>query len=334
MTNGLPDELLLGRNVNVPPWAKYLDLPIQQVTTLPTVISLGALKAGTRLLPCLSGDADLAYQMSLQAPSHPNCALAPIALPKTPQPATKPDPQKKKKNQNQPPPWARSHLDWFEINEDVEQVSLSIKTQHPAQLKEAWLHCSFRQAAHPPLAAHAGDHLSQNRPPLPVPPYSQMSLPDAIRKRVCAPVCLAMLMAYQGQNVDLEAFTALNRHPASGLYGVWPQNILTLNHHGISASVRYFKSIRELIQLLDQGVPVPVSIAFAKGALAGAPLSKTAGHVLVVTGIQDGRVHVNDPAAATPEQVPRTYDLSAFCKAWLNHHGIGYIISPQRAKAL
>lgn len=325
MSDYLPDEFLLGSQA--PAWTQHFPVASWQRAELPASIPLGPLAAGTRLLPCLSGQPELGYRITLKASQHPDCALATMSLPRPGQPTQ----QVAAKDSHQTVTWARSHLDWFEINADIKVASLEINSNNAKLLSRAVLHCSFKTSPKPDAAfnhqAHESDEWLGYAAPLLVPAFSQMVLPDKIKHKVCAPVCLAMVMAYHDVTLSQEEFVALNQHPSSGLYGVWPLNVLALNRYGLSATVRYFQSLDELIGLLNLGLPVPVSIAFAKGQLPGAPLSHTGGHVVVVTGIQNGQVYVNDPAAKSPQDVPSTYELKAFCRAWLNHHGIGYIIS-------
>lgn len=318
----LPEEFLFGSHA--PAWVQHFPVANWQRTDLPTSIPLGPLAGGTRILPCLSGQPELHYRITLTAKQQPDCHLATMKLP----PAAAEPYKKAANNIDKTTPWAKSHLDWFEINTYVEAASLEISSNDDAALSKVLLHCSFRASPDTGVLNQSTNNACVYVKPLSVPAFSQMVLPDKIKSAACAPVCMAMVMAYHDVTLSQENFVALNRHVSSGLYGVWPLNVMALNSHGLSATVRYFHSLDELIGLLNLGLPVPVSIAFGKNQLPGAPLANTAGHVLVVTGIQNGRVYVNDPAADSPKEVPRTYELQAFCRAWLNHHGIGYIISP------
>ncbi|MCY3795839.1 MAG: peptidase C39 family protein, partial [Gammaproteobacteria bacterium] len=62
------------------------------------------------------------------------------------------------------------------------------------------------------------------------------------------------------------------------------------------------------------------------GELPGAPLSKTAGHLVTRYGVDGDAVLVNDPAAGDAAGVPRRYDLEAFSRAWLRRRGAAYIM--------
>ncbi|MCW2808497.1 MAG: hypothetical protein JWQ93_2452, partial [Marmoricola sp.] len=62
--------------------------------------------------------------------------------------------------------------------------------------------------------------------------------------------------------------------------------------------------------------------------LTGAPISATAGHLVVISGFTStGDVVVNDPAAPTNSSVRRTYDRGQFERAWLRKSsGTVYVV--------
>ena len=68
------------------------------------------------------------------------------------------------------------------------------------------------------------------------------------------------------------------------------------------------------------------SIRFAAGGLAGAPLAATGGHLVLLRGIGDGAVVVNDPAAP-PAEVERRYSTEEFAAAWLRWRGAAYVFA-------
>lgn len=94
------------------------------------------------------------------------------------------------------------------------------------------------------------------------------------------------------------------------------------------AMVTKLRSLREAEDLVAAGIPVVASISFASGALGGAPISSSRGHLLVIVGFTDsGDVVVNDPAASTRSGVRRTYDRAQFEAAWLPASGgLAYLI--------
>ena len=101
----------------------------------------------------------------------------------------------------------------------------------------------------------------------------------------------------------------------------------------MSAGCR-LSSLRDAEAFIKAGIPLVASIAYAKGALTGAPISSTPGHLLVITGFtKDGKVVANDPAASSSSSVRRVYSRSQFEKAWLGGSGgIVYVIRPPDKK--
>jgi len=161
-----------------------------------------------------------------------------------------------------------------------------------------------------------------------VPAISQLTAPRALRYRICSPTCVAMLLAYHRRDVSLLRAVQSCLHAPTGLFGVWPLAIRTLTDAGLIAAVECFEDLDAVAALLDRGLPVVASIRFAQGALPGAPLGGTDGHLVVVTGLDDEWVYVNDPAARDASVVPRRYPRAAFAAAWFTERGAAYVAAP------
>ena len=119
--------------------------------------------------------------------------------------------------------------------------------------------------------------------------------------------------------------------------GNWPFNTAYAARRTGHAFVTRFRSLREVEQLIRAGIPVVTSITFGRGQLAGAPISASNGHLVVVVGFTStGNVVVNDPASTTRAGVRRTYSRAQFENAWLQRYpyrggmrgsgGLGYVI--------
>jgi hypothetical protein len=111
--------------------------------------------------------------------------------------------------------------------------------------------------------------------------------------------------------------------------GNWPFNTAYAAGLAGRAFVTRLHSLRDAEVLVRAGIPVVTSIAFARGALTGAPIGASNGHLVVVVGFTaTGDVVVNDPAAPTDAGVRRTYDRGQFEDAWLpTSGGTAYVIT-------
>lgn len=114
--------------------------------------------------------------------------------------------------------------------------------------------------------------------------------------------------------------------------GDWPFNTAYASRFGLDSFVTRLRSLREAQLFIKAGIPLVASIAFGPGQLAGAPISSTNGHLVVIRGFTAaGNVIVNDPAAPTAKTVRRVYRRGQFEKAWIGGSGgVVYVIHPTR----
>jgi hypothetical protein len=155
-----------------------------------------------------------------------------------------------------------------------------------------------------------------------------------IRKRICSPTALAMALA---QLSEMSGSKHLERFwlqlveecydPITRAYGMWPQAIYQANRRGILATVECNIDWQKVHHALDQQTPVVCSIRYAKSALDHAPMTQTAGHLVLLYGVNAREVLVMDPAAENAAAVGRVYDRKQFAAAWLTHRGAAYFFS-------
>lgn len=161
----------------------------------------------------------------------------------------------------------------------------------------------------------------------------------------CSPTSTSMVVAFWGEGPTRRQYSWVkhqDRQPwvdyaarytyASGYDGTgdWPFNTAYASRFGLSAHVTRLRSMREAEKYLRAGIPLVASIAFGPGELDGAPIGSTNGHLLVIRGVTDnGRVIVNDPAAAKASGVRRVYKRAQFERAWIGTTGgVVYVIKP------
>jgi hypothetical protein len=183
---------------------------------------------------------------------------------------------------------------------------------------------------------------------LDVPRYSQMvhrgefSQYGGGGEAWCSPTSTAMVLGYYGRLPAPSSYAWVGpradpwvdevaRRTYDVAYegtGNWPFNTAYAASRGLSAFVTRLRSLSEAEALIAAGIPVIASVSFSSGALYGAPISSTAGHLLVIVGFTaTGDVVVNDPAASSAAGVRRTYSRSQFEAAWLGGSGgTAYVI--------
>ena len=186
----------------------------------------------------------------------------------------------------------------------------------------------------------AGESRGRN---LSVPARSQMVFPDG-GEAWCSPASLSMVMAYWAQETGDRGLDEAVPAVADGVYdhtyegwGNWPFNTAYAATHGLRARVGRLHSLDEAEGWLAARIPLVASVAWDDGeagqGLAGAPLPRSDGHLLVIRGFtSSGAVIVNDPAAPDDTGVPRVYERGEFSRAWLRNRGssggIAYLVYP------
>ncbi|CAM3528379.1 peptidase C39 family protein [Nocardioides zeicaulis] len=157
----------------------------------------------------------------------------------------------------------------------------------------------------------------------------------------CSATSTAMVLGYYGVAPTPTGITpghadAVVDHTAKMVYdhgydgtGNWAFN--TAYAATLVAGDSYVTRLRDLREAEDYiaaGVPLVVSVAFARGELTGAPISASNGHLLVIVGFEaDGDVVVNDPAGADDAQVRRVYDRAQLERVWIAASGgTAYVI--------
>ncbi|HEX2809204.1 MAG TPA: C39 family peptidase, partial [Kineosporiaceae bacterium] len=174
----------------------------------------------------------------------------------------------------------------------------------------------------------------------------------------CSPTSTAMMVAYWQQGPSSRELATIGADPAFDAHGRsdpqvvwaamhtwdagyngtgnWPFNTAYASGYGLDGSVRQYGSLRDVETWILRGVPVVASIAWnnsdasADNDLDGAPIPRSGGHLLVISGFTaGGEVLVADPAAPTEATVRRTYRRAQFERDWLNAStGTAYVIQP------
>lgn len=198
-------------------------------------------------------------------------------------------------------------------------------------------------ARHPRLKRIAVTYDDSARKPAPLAPFvrgpwvrelklrsrSQMEEQAAYRRDICSPTALAMVLDFWGIRRKTSEIVLFVKDHKADIYGNWPLNIAAAAELGLSGQIARLPSLESLQNEIAAGRPTVVSIAFNRGELAGSPIARTRGHLLVVTGFTSkGDVITRDPAAPKRGSVRRVYRRAQFAKAWLGRkRGLAYLLS-------
>lgn len=218
------------------------------------------------------------------------------------------------------------HIDCWHAAAEVRSPRLRLRVVSDERPQQYLFTASLRPLKIQPVHRDTTD-AELARPPA----LSQMTAAPEIRKRICSPTALAMALCYLRSGMTTRAVEQFWQQlvvdcydPVTRAYGMWPQAIFQANRYGVLASVESNTDWSKLATALRQNTPVVCSIRFAKGALDQAPLTQTAGHLVLVYGLSGNSVFVMDPAADTASSVARIYQREQFQAAWLSQRGAAY----------
>ena len=210
-------------------------------------------------------------------------------------------------------------VDYFDTVRDLARVRLGLRCAARAP-RTYLLTVSVRpRTIQPPTA------VPEDTPAVAAPFLSQTTLAPNIRHQACSPTATAMALGIE-DDADFRDFVASAVHPPTGLCGAWPQNLWAAARRGRLAGLELITSWTAVRAALAAPAPVVASVRFAAGELPGSPMPSTGGHLVLLRGIDNGTVLVNDPAAP-PGAVEHRYDARAFAAAWMRHRGAAYVLA-------
>jgi hypothetical protein len=182
-------------------------------------------------------------------------------------------------------------------------------------------------ASTPPAdAARTGPPGAAARRELDVPEVSQYVPESPDERGWCAPASLAMLLGAHGTHLSVAEVVAGVFDRSYDGTGNWTFATAYAGSCGFASAAAYLRDLATVEQFIVAGLPLALSIAWNDGELPGAPIDRSAGHILVVRGFTDnGDVIVNDPAQPAVRHV---YERGAFSRCWLGHGGVALLVAP------
>ena len=274
--------------------------------------------SGSIITPSLSvlGDPDYRYQFTLRIGKHEYPLPAVPAAADTAAPVNPSDRR------------VRTAIDCFHILKRVNQCQLIVDCFCDNKPGRYLLAVSMRNCEveiEPGVSsAEQITPVLATRPPT----HSQMLENPRIASRICSPVSTAMVLRLHRHHIDVGSVVSACFDPVSRMYGIWPLAIRAASRQDIIGAVELFSDWKPVITCLQKGLPVVASIRYGAGELPGAAQPASGGHLVVVHGITDGEVLINDPAAPDHGTVNRRCPLPAFARAWFRYRGAAYILAP------
>jgi hypothetical protein len=218
----------------------------------------------------------------------------------------------------------RTAIDCFHLLKKTSPSSLTV-TCHSATAPERYL---LTVSARPnELSPPTGCVFDPIRTRLP-PAHSQMLENPRIAGGICSPVSTAMVLQLHRPTVSVGSIISSCYDPVTRMYGMWPLAIRAASRVGCLGAVELFEDWNPVVACLEHDMPVVASIRYGKDELQGSPQASSGGHLVVVHGLEDRWVLVNDPAAANHGTVNRRYLIDEFASAWFRHRGAAYILAP------
>jgi hypothetical protein len=135
-----------------------------------------------------------------------------------------------------------------------------------------------------------------------------------------------MLLARWGHDLPTAEVARRVYDKGAKIYGNWSFNVAAAGALGLEGTVVRWTDVADLEDEVAAGRPVVISHRYAKGAIAGAAIDATDGHLIVVAGFTEaGDFVVHDPAADTRVgPVRRVYRRDQLAATWLRSGGIAY----------
>ncbi|HEY5258148.1 MAG TPA: C39 family peptidase [Candidatus Baltobacteraceae bacterium] len=142
----------------------------------------------------------------------------------------------------------------------------------------------------------------------------------------CSPTCLAMLHAYHGIDLPTVQTAAAVFDSAYDGTGNWSFNVAYSGNLGLRAAAVYLDGLERAQRLIERGLPIAISYRWEDRELPGAPLDRSDGHLVVLTGFTaNGDCAVNDPAHPHLRVV---YPRAAVETIWQRSGGVAYVVAP------
>lgn len=185
-------------------------------------------------------------------------------------------------------------------------------------------------AVPPPPDAPAPSADRPHAAALEVPKLSQYLAAHPEERGWCSAAALAMLLQFHGVHAGVRDVARGVYDASYGGTGNWAFNVAYAGSRGLRAAVAYLRGVDHAAAFLAARLPVAISLAWDEAELAGAPLPRSEGHLVVVRGLDRDHVLVNDPAH---RDVAVRYDRAQIDALFRRHGGVAYLLAPRARTA-
>lgn len=141
----------------------------------------------------------------------------------------------------------------------------------------------------------------------------------------CTPAATAMLLGAHGIERDVGQVAAAVYDSRYHGTGNWTLNMAYAGAQGLAGAAAFLRDLVSVEGFIARGIALAASISWEPGELPGAPLERSAGHLVVIAGFDErGDVLVNDPAQPAVRHV---YPRGPFERCWLDHDGVALLVA-------
>jgi hypothetical protein len=214
-------------------------------------------------------------------------------------------------------------IDIVQLTEPARRARVRVRSAGPVKIDS--LHFCFTDTSR--LASHDFEAGTQRVAPLPVPQRRQTDESPELAPRICSPTSVSMLLDYRGSQHSTARVARELYDGEHDIYGNWNRAVQGAWRFDVPGYLTRINDWNEVAQHLQAGNPLIISIGVKAGQLSGAPYESTAGHLLVLCGLDgEGNALVRDPAIPSGESGWRRYSQQELNEVWLRRGGTTYLL--------
>ena len=214
-------------------------------------------------------------------------------------------------------------IDLLKLKSPADRARIRLRSTGPATIDRLTF-CFTRSEQ---LSGHDLKGKQSAVPALPVPQHRQTDEAPELAARICSPTAVNMLLAFRGVRLPTAQVARELFDRENDIYGNWNRAVQGAARFGVGGYLTRTNDWNEAAALLSGGQPLIASIAAGPGQLTGAPYKETAGHLIVICGLDgNGRALVLDPAVPRTDFGLRAYALKELDGVWLGRGGFTYVL--------